>query len=793
MSSPSEAPTPATGKLSITGPHMTAELVVLNHRLEPVVKGVGTLEPLELPPGLYDVQATVGGAKAYYMVRLTPGGSVAVEASDWNMEDVRFSSAAPLTGTSTTHEWQTDPAEKWSRQTTWTSSGAGSPANSRLFIFVRTLDPREHRGHFAQGLELLDCDGRLITKLEGPAVQAKPESGWMAFCADLPAGPYILHRRQGSGVRPRYQPLYLCPEWETQVFVPSGRQPSLRKLSLIYARRGEGFVPDDSQDKAAEAVLAGLRRGCNLATAEQMRNLLEHKLERPWLGVLAAHAMRLQSPGGTADSRTGRDRSQAATYQEKDAGLYRKVVERISALLPNHPDVQALRLVFRESNPSFPFPPLLQSGLFLARQLETELGVDFIPADSLTDCALDRLYANSVWTGWGPLARAPQPLAESSPPALRGGKRVLLADEVAGTGRGPAMRSARGRTLGFSPKPAAPADDTASVVDALAIVALNRVRLRRAVARKRSAPTDLKARDALAVALAAWTLQKQPGPGVAAGEQAPNVPLELAVLAQDLDPETLCQSYGLPRARAAQVLEPLKSSGASFITDLLEREVAELKPEEQAITDHLKHRLSPDLRDPAAGLDSLIEQVGTVLSRLDSLEGEDWTSPLRDDLLAAHRCLARRGTLLAVTSADGEILLYKNPPFAALFSGGTSLPEGWRELQRGSAETVPLPVHGDAITFKTSRADVIDQSSQPSAGRVLARLYRAVPPDPPPALKDLAAPQKHATCLLTSLDLFDYRAKLNQERAEEYRREMVNAASRLRQASEELNPLAISV
>jgi hypothetical protein len=766
MTSPSEASPREPGRLSVTGPHMTAELVVLNHRLEPVGQGVGTLEPLELPPGLYDVQATVAGAKAYHMVRLTPGGNVAVEASDWNMNDVRFSSAAPLAGTSTTHEWQTDPAVQWSRQTTWTPSVAGSPANSRLFIFVRTLDPQEHRGHFAQGLELLDCDGRLITKLEGAAVQAKPEAGCMAFCADLPAGPYILHRRQGPGVRPRYQPLYLCPEWETQVFVPSGRQPSLRKLSLIYARRGEGFVPDDSQDKAAEAVVAGLRRGCNLVNAEQMRDLLEHKLERPWLGVLAAHAMRLPTPGGTAEYTAGQERPrlQAATYQEKDAGLYQKVVERVSELLPNHPDVQALRLtVFRESPASFPFPPLLQSSLFLARQSETELGVDLIPSDSLTDCALDRLYANSVWTGWGPLARAPQPLVEPSSPALRGGKRVLLAADVAEAGRGPTMRGAARRGLGFAPKPAA--DDTTLVVDALAIVALNRVRLRPAVARKKSLPTDLKAGDALAVALAAWTLQKQPGPGLAAGEQAPSVLRELAALAGDLEPEKLCQTYGLPRARGLQVVEQLKSSGESFIAGLLKREMAELKPEEQAVTDHLKHRLAPDLQDSGAALDSLIEQLGTVLSRLDSLEDVGWTPSLRDDLLAARRHLAERGALLAVTSADGETLLYRNPPFAALFSLETSIPDG------------------------ISHTGVIDERTR----SVLARLYRKVPPGPPPALKDLAAPQKHASCLLTSLDLFDYRAKLKQERAEEYRSEMVNAARNLRQTSEELDPLAIGV
>src|SRR5262249_30989697 len=147
-----------------------------------------------------------------------------------------------------------DPAEEWSRRITWPKAPGG---DSRLFLFVRTVEPKRYPA-FADGLFLLDADGRLITDFtEGVRKSAK--DGWLAFNAHLPAGCYILLRRR-RGVRMRNQLLYLCADWETQVFVtaPRGR-PSLRTITLNMANRGAGFRPDDETAVAAQAIFDSLR------------------------------------------------------------------------------------------------------------------------------------------------------------------------------------------------------------------------------------------------------------------------------------------------------------------------------------------------------------------------------------------------------------------------------------------------------------------------------------------------------------------------------------------------------
>ncbi len=768
MRSPSDPSALAPGRLRVTGPHIAAELVVFNHRLEPVGKGVGALEPLTLPPGLYDIQATVGGATAYRMVKLEPGKSASISKTDWDAEKLEFSSAAPLTGTSTLHERQSDPAVEWSRQTTWTSSGAATQANSRLFIFVRTLKPEKHQKYFAEGLDLLDCDGRPLTRLAGNAVQAEPDSGWMAFCADLPAGPYLLYRRPGRDIRARYQPLYLCSGWETQVFVPSGRQPSLRKLSLIYAKRGKGFRPDDAQDKAAEAVVSGLRRGLNLATGEQMRSLLEHKLERPWLGVLAAHAMRLPRPDAESEYGAVRD-PEAPTYEKGDARLYQVVVERVAGLLGDHPDIRALQLPLSRNAAGvrpFPFPPLLQAGLSLIRQSEPLLGVDLIPAESLTDCVLNRLYTNSVWTGWAPLSRAPRTLDEVTEPAAVGADVAADDAGAAETGELDSLKGKGARRLVKRPASVAQKiQDSILVAEVLAAVALHRVRL---------LPVSkvINPFDALTVALTVWTLRDQE-------KEAPGTPEALADFLKDLDAETLCNTYGLPRARALQLVERLRNDGSAYVADLLHRPLGSLLPDEQAVLDVLKRRLASNPLDAAATLDSLIQQIGTAWSQLGGIKGEDWTDSVRDDLLATRRRLARRATLVAVIDMADKRLLYQNPPFAALEA---SVPGSWRKVRPGKAKTLSTAFEKteDQVDYRVSRTAVEDEPT----GRALGWIYHATPSESPWELEALAAQQKHVTCILTSLELLDYQTGRNPERMEEHRRQIVEAARQLRSADE---------
>src|SRR6185369_7199304 len=166
---------------------------------------------------------------------------------------LKFTSASPLNDIDNFNKTHTEKAVEASRKITWTTS----QGNSRLFLFVRTLDPKTYGDTFSDGLQLLDTAGQLVTDFSGN-IEKNKKQGWMAFNADLPSGGYIL-RRGRSGVHLRHQVFYLCEGWETQIFLNSRGFPSLSTWSLNMARIGLGFHPYNEAISAAEVITDNLR------------------------------------------------------------------------------------------------------------------------------------------------------------------------------------------------------------------------------------------------------------------------------------------------------------------------------------------------------------------------------------------------------------------------------------------------------------------------------------------------------------------------------------------------------
>ena len=147
----------------------------------------------------------------------------------------------------------------------------------------------------------------------------------------------------------RYQAVWLSAGWDTQVFIPAREGPQLEDMAYFMARFSSGFNPDDGAALASENVLAGLNRGVNLASSEQMRIMLTGKFENPWLGILALHAMRLD--------------------QGTDQYLVDIVRTNVGSLLYGHPDLRALDLTPEVTAPQpFTFPPVLYASLKLVRE-----------------------------------------------------------------------------------------------------------------------------------------------------------------------------------------------------------------------------------------------------------------------------------------------------------------------------------------------------------------------------------------------------------------------------------------
>jgi hypothetical protein len=384
------------GILIVEVPHWAVEVHVYDNLLRPVAEtGKVKEEPqpglycseTRLSPGIYQVEVALEGKSKGQFVSVSPNQTTRISRDHWG--DLKLESAAPLEGTATTHEWHMGPAVEWSHKSTWGKAPGGL---SRLFMFVRTTEPHLYP-RFAAGLRLLDADLKLVTDFSDSSVQDS-HYGWMAFCADLPPGFYVL-RRGRSGVWVRHQPLYLCANWETQLFLNARRSPSLRTLTLNMARRDAGFHPEDQTAIAAEAVLDSMRYGTSsseLVTGEKLNALLRGKFENPWLGILAAYALR-----SNLETTEGVLRSDADPMA---ADLLRQVMTFLSQEIKDHPDVRALRLDLKvPSEQPFAYPPLLYAGLKMVQRHATSFS-ETIPLGSLTDRLLDNLLVNSPWTAW---------------------------------------------------------------------------------------------------------------------------------------------------------------------------------------------------------------------------------------------------------------------------------------------------------------------------------------------------------------------------------------------------------
>lgn len=408
-----------SGTLIVQVPHWSAEIRVYNNLLQ-LVTGPLKIQAsheapdiyqaeIRLPEGIYKIEVTLEGQAESQYVGIQYNKTGTIEKDSW--QHLKFSSAAPLAGTATTHEWHSNPAVEWSKKLTWVDSPGGAKRTSRLFLFVRTTEP-ERYASYAEGLKLLDAAGELVTDFSG-GVEKDPQYGWMAFCADLAPGCYVL-RRGRAGVRLRQQPVYLCEGWETQVFLQATASPSLRTQSLNMARKGMGFKPDDAAAVAAEAVLDSFRYGGNiqhLVTKEKLSSLLAGKFENPWLGILAAYALRTQLEGQTGDP------------DQESQHLLTHVMSFLGQI-GDHPDVRALKLNPDETAPEpFPYPPMLIKGLRIV-QGHARRFAGTVPPQSLTDLVLDSLVVNSPWTAWRHLKANAFTLEGIDPVVVETGKKL---------------------------------------------------------------------------------------------------------------------------------------------------------------------------------------------------------------------------------------------------------------------------------------------------------------------------------------------------------------------------------
>jgi hypothetical protein len=357
------------------------ETFILDHAFNLVFRGIGTfMQPL--PPGLYKFKFRCGLAIRETLEEITEAPHTIAAPM------LAFSSSVPLRNTRRVDERHLEAARNWSNEIHETIGAGGS----RIFVFARCKpDDRDIAGvDAAGGLALHTLDGALLVDLQQKAERLDPSSVSCAgYNVELPPGAYRL--RLTSGEEPLEQIVYASPGWQTQVFLMhesareenGARPPVLASASILMSH--SGFDPESEMLRMADGARIAMKQNRTSMPRELLTNLLDDKFENPMLGIYAAHAL-------------------ASSTDERDKSLFARVLNALAMrLVPDHPDVAALRLAAGESPVVIDTPPMLRASWALIVTASLE-GRTSSPLGALSCRIPAALLDSTPWLIWSPNA-----------------------------------------------------------------------------------------------------------------------------------------------------------------------------------------------------------------------------------------------------------------------------------------------------------------------------------------------------------------------------------------------------
>ncbi len=373
-------------QVALATPQGPLEMRLYDHRHRLVTRGFERIER-RLRPGLYRLQIDAGPTVDERILTIGPKGLVDTELR------VEMPSAAPVEGTSTTHEYHAYPAQELSRRPK-RSFGHGG----RLVIFVRSMEGEQRSPVDVDSLELVDSRQSLLAT--GAAdFEQQPADGWAGFSADVEPGGYALRlrrpRRSRDGMEETVdQSIWVEEDWTTLVFVPYRQRvgrPQPEYASVHMTHLGQGFDPYEPSMQGAnlalEIALSGLRQGRAVVPRNLKQLMLRGKFGNPMLGIVGALVL---------------------LHGETNWRLFHTVRRNLQRLVPNHPDVHALHVMAKHKRgddsgsriPETAWPPMLYAcyqGL-----IERDAGEEsrIVPEGSIADLAASRLVAQGPWTQW---------------------------------------------------------------------------------------------------------------------------------------------------------------------------------------------------------------------------------------------------------------------------------------------------------------------------------------------------------------------------------------------------------
>ncbi|MDD5366643.1 MAG: hypothetical protein PHR30_14995 [Gallionellaceae bacterium] len=407
--------------LHIRAADLGTEIFLVDDRLNRINTAIGEMHT-EVVSGLYKIRFRSGGTMQDHLIEvpteLPPGQrEVLVQGPP-----LQFASAMPLVNTRTSHEYQ---QRAWPRASLPPDMRIGSGA----FLFVLARDPEKLLGKATShrpwnGLSLHSTDDTVpalgLDFSEAPYRDEDP--GVATAHLEVNPGTYLL--RVDTGLWGIHEmAVHASAGWQTQIFLSSSsskrtcysnqknlaepprtrtaRRVDLNSAAVLMVRPGNSVDPSHPQWRLTELARQGLAQNRETVRAEDLRDMLWAKFDNPMLGLF----------GATLMLRSG-----------KSGGFLQEVVGNLSALLPDHPDVAALRLAVgiqvrpdNDSQQAFPLPPMLLENW--KRLIQSSIDArGLIPADSPSSAIGGNYYSEGPWLVWRRSAEVARAF-KSYPPA----------------------------------------------------------------------------------------------------------------------------------------------------------------------------------------------------------------------------------------------------------------------------------------------------------------------------------------------------------------------------------------
>jgi len=408
-------------RVEVGSPNSSLEFSLLNSHFQEVASGTGSLTA-RVDPGIYQLQVRAGPRVESSLLALEPGGV----HRDLGVQ-LEYPSAAPLPGTTTSHEFQQQAVVEASTKLV----GEPGPA-SGLVVVVRNGRGQESLpfdASIVKGFSLRDEGLRLVREF-ARGWKVERSEHWATWSGRLPPGGYCLRSTRpestsGAAGATVDQALWLSPGWQTLVFVPNTvLGPDTDNASIHMTTTMAPWTPGwwdpntEQSNTALELALWGLREGRPTVPDNLVDLLLHSKFQNPMLGIVGAYSLLL---------------APSVDFPRLDV-----VLANLGGIVPDHPDVAALGWLRAEAERTargpagYPqiavaWPPMLCAGYsgLIRNDARTTGGI--LPGTT-AEAIAPNLLTQSVWTSWLPLpgtVRSTSPRRRAGPGGGGGRKSAL--------------------------------------------------------------------------------------------------------------------------------------------------------------------------------------------------------------------------------------------------------------------------------------------------------------------------------------------------------------------------------